>query len=57
MNIKERIRSEKINQWEIAEKMGINEHTLSRYLRRPEKLPAVFVANIEKAIDEIKRGE
>jgi plasmid maintenance system antidote protein VapI len=57
VNIKEKIREQKVNQWEIAEKLGVNEFTLSRYLRRPERLSAEVVAKIEKAIVEIKRGE
>ena len=57
MNIKEKIRAEKVNQWEIAEKLGVNEFTLSRYLRRPERLDSKMVSRIEKAIEEIKRGE
>lgn len=54
MNIKEKIRAEKIRQWEIAEKIGVNEFTLSRYLRRPENLPPEVIVRVENAIAEIK---
>jgi plasmid maintenance system antidote protein VapI len=57
MNIKEKIRAEKVFQWEVAEKLEIDEFRLSRYLRRPERLSDEFISKIEKAINEIKGGE
>lgn len=54
MNIKEKIRQSGIRQWEVAEKMEISEFTLSRYLRRPERVPAALVKKIEAALSEIK---
>lgn len=59
MNIKQRIHAAGVFQWEVAEKMGISEFTLSRWLRRPEQLGQKVVAQIEKALQEIvtERGE
>lgn len=54
MDIKERIKKADVKQWEIAEKIGTTEFTLSRWLRRPEKLRQEVVEDIEKAIEELK---
>lgn len=54
MNIKEKIQAEKLYQWEIAEEMNMSEFTLSRWLRRPEKLSDQTIEKINKAIQQIK---
>ncbi|HAE42865.1 MAG TPA: hypothetical protein DCG34_08100 [Clostridiales bacterium] len=54
VDIKERIKKADVKQWEIAEKIGTTEFTLSRWLRRPEKLRQEVVEDIEKAIEELK---
>jgi len=53
MNVKEKIRKARVYQWEVAEKIGVTEFTLSRMLRRPEKLGSETVEKIEAAIKEI----
>lgn len=55
MNIKEKIKSSGFKQWEIAEVMGISEFTLSRYLRRPEKLAEITTNQINKAIERLEK--
>lgn len=57
MNIKEKIRASGYRQWEVAEVMQISEFTLSRYLRRPDRMDPAIEARIEKAINELKRQE
>lgn len=58
MNIKERIKKSGVFQWEVAEKMGISEFTLSRYLRKPERIEGKRLDEIEKALDEVlKEGK
>lgn len=57
MNIKERIKASGYRQWEIAEIMGISEFTLSRYLRRPEKVEASITEQISKAIERLDKEE
>lgn len=54
MNIKEKIQAEGLYQWEIAEEMNMSEFTLSRWLRRPEKLSNQTIEKISKAIQQIK---
>jgi transposase len=54
MNIKEKIQAEGLCQWEIAEEMNMSEFTLSRWLRRPEKLSYQTIERINKAIQLIK---
>ena len=54
MSIKERIRRSGLYQWEIAEAVGINEVTLCRWLRRPERLQPEQVAKLEAAIQKVK---
>ena len=50
MNIKEQIRKSGLTQWEIAEEIGVNEFSLSRWLRRPENLGKERRELIERAI-------
>jgi DNA-binding transcriptional regulator YdaS (Cro superfamily) len=59
MNIKERIQRSGVYQWQVAEKIGIGEVTLVRWLRRPEKLDPERLARIERALEELlrERGE
>jgi len=57
MNIKEKIQSNGIHQWEIAEKLNVSEFTLSRWLRRPDKLDNGKIKNIEIAINELKNEQ
>lgn len=53
-----RMKNEKSpRQWEVAENMGISEFTLSRYLRRPEKLSAELRHKIETAIEKTVNRE
>lgn len=54
MDIKEQIKSKGVKQWEVAEKIGVTEFTLSRWLRRPEKLNNDKTKLIEAAIEELK---
>lgn len=54
MYIKEKIKSSDVTQWEVAEKLNMSEFTLSRWLRRPEKLPREKIDKIEAAMLEIK---
>ena len=56
MNIKKKIKESNLKQWQIAEAMGISEFTLSRWLRRPEKLDKDKKEKIEAAIRNIKKG-
>ncbi len=53
MNIKELIKSNNLKQWQVAEKAGINEFTLSRLLRRPEKIPQKQLETIKNAIQAL----
>ena len=53
MNVKEKIKKNRLTQWEVAEVMGISEFTLSRYLRRPMQLDDDKINKIEKAIKEL----
>ena len=55
MNIKQRIRAANVLQWQIAERIGIGEVTLVRWLRRPEQLDAERLARVEKALAELIR--
>lgn len=57
MNIKERIKQSGFRQWEVAEKMGISEFTLSRYLRRPDRMPADRIKKIEAALSKLENTE
>ena len=57
MNIKERIKQSGLNQWEVAEKIKISEFTLSRWLRRPEKLDKEITDSINSAINELTKKE
>jgi len=59
VNIKERIRQSGFYQWEVAERIGIGEVTLVKWLRRPEKLDPERLARIERALEELlqERGE
>jgi len=57
LNIKEKIIASGYRQWEVAEVMQISEFTLSRYLRRPDRMDPAIEARIEKAINELKRQE
>lgn len=57
MNIKEKIIASGYRQWEVAEVMQISEFTLSRYLRRPDRMDPAIETRIEKAINELKRQE
>ncbi|MGI6513508.1 MAG: LacI family DNA-binding transcriptional regulator [Syntrophomonadales bacterium] len=54
MDIKQAIRSAGVRQWQIAEAVGVSEFTLSRWLRRPERLKPEQVAKIEAAIQKVK---
>lgn len=56
MNVKEKIKHNKLTQWEVAEAMEpkISEFTLSRYLRKNgENLSEELIDRIEKAIKEL----
>ncbi len=53
MNIKQVIEINKIKQWQIAEIIGISEFTLSRWLRRPEKIPEEQRDKINEAISKL----
>lgn len=55
MNIKEKIIASGYRQWEVAEVMQISEFTLSRYLRRPNRMDPAIETRIEKALNELKR--
>jgi predicted transcriptional regulator len=57
LNIKEKIIASGYRQWEVAEVMQISEFTLSRYLRRPDRMDPAIETRIEKAINELKRQE
>jgi len=57
MNIKEKIANSKVRQWEIAEKIGVNEFTLSRYLRRPNKLSKEKLQQIIEALEKLEKGD
>lgn len=57
MNIKEKIIASGYRQWEVAEVMQISEFTLSRYLRRPNRMDPAIETRIEKALNELKRQE
>lgn len=54
MNIKDKIRANNLNQWEIAEKINVSEFTFSRWMRRPENLSQEKLNEINKAIEELK---
>lgn len=56
MNIKEQIKKSCINQWEIAELLNVSEFTLSRWLRRPEKLNKETINKIDEAIKVLKNS-
>lgn len=56
MNIKEKIKDSGFCQWEVAERLNISEFTLSRYLRRPEKLDLKTINKIEAAINDLRKG-
>ena len=55
MNVKERIKEEGLFQYEVASCMKLSEFTLSRYLRKPEKLDPKLISKINAAIDAAKR--
>jgi len=55
MNIKDAIKASDLCQWEVAEQLNMSEFTLSRWLRRPEKLDRDIVLKIEKAINKLKK--
>ena len=57
MNIKEKILASGYRQWEVAEVMKISEFTLSRYLRRPNRMDPAIETRIEKAINKLTRQE
>ena len=54
MDIKEKVRNCGFNQWEVAEALNVSEWTLSRWLRRPEKLSEEIVNTINNAIISLK---
>jgi len=57
VNMKELIVKKKLRQWEVAEELGISEFTLSRWLRRADKLTIEKRKDIEAAIERVeKRG-
>lgn len=59
VNLKCWIKSQGVFQWEVAEAVGVNECTMCRWLRRPEKLNQEVVEKIKAATLEIatkKRG-
>ncbi len=53
MTLKDKIRAHGFRQWEVAEKCGVTEFTLSRWLRRPEQLDAERTARVEQAIEQL----
>lgn len=53
MDIKKVIFENSLKQWEIAELITVSEFTLSRWLRRPEKLTAEQRQRIEAAIQKL----
>lgn len=56
MNAKEIIQKNGLRQWEVAEALNMSEFTLSRWLRRPEKLDKDVVNKIERAVRDLKKG-
>jgi len=54
MDIKVKIQSSGVHQWEVAEKLNVSEFTLSRWLRRPNNLCDYKIKKIELAIEEIR---
>ena len=60
MSLKNWIKSQGVFQWEVGEAVGVNECTMCRWLRRPEKLNPAVVEKIKAAVEEIaakkKRG-
>lgn len=54
LSIKEKIRSEHIFQWEVAEAVGVSEMTLIRWLRRP--LPTDKEIKVLEAIETVKKN-
>lgn len=57
MDIKSIIIANRLKQWEIAELMGISEFTLSRWLRKPEKLSDNQKQLINSAIKQLTNRE
>ena len=55
MNIKEKIKASGYRQWEVAEVMKISEFTLSRDLRRPDRMDPNLEVKIEAALNELTR--
>jgi DNA-binding LacI/PurR family transcriptional regulator len=53
MDIKKSIKDNKLRQWEIAENLQMSEFTLSRWLRRPEKLDLEKRDKIETVIKQL----
>jgi transposase len=53
VDIKTKIRESGINQWEVAERVGVGEVTLVRWLRRPERLDAERLAKVEAALQQL----
>ena len=54
-NIREIIRQSNVKQWKIAEKIGLSEFTLSRYLRHEPK--GELRQRILAALEELEREE
>jgi DNA-binding LacI/PurR family transcriptional regulator len=57
MDIKNMIKENNLRQWEIAENLRMSEFTLSRWLRRPEKLGKEKREKIETAIKQLLAKE
>lgn len=55
MDVKELIKGSGVCQWEVAERLNMSEFTLSRWLRRPEKLDKGTVNQIERAVTQIRK--
>lgn len=55
MNIKEKIQKSGYPYWMIADRIGVAESTMIRWLRLPEKLEEEKVQRIEKAIEKLQR--
>ena len=53
MNVKEKIKHNKLTQWQVAEVLEINEFSFSRMLRHVDQLDKDLIDKIEKAIDEL----
>lgn len=53
--LKEKIRNEKLHQWQVADAMGISQYTLCVWLRKP--LSPEKETTILNAIQRLKEGE